>query len=278
MATVRLQTRTERVWRMILLVSSGLVLAFLVAPSFAIVPLSVNDSQFLTYPMRGLTLRWYEDLFGSARWGLSVKNSFFIASAAAMLATFLGTLAAIGLQRASFRGKDLLNGMLLSPMVVPIVIYGVGLYFFFAPLGLTSTYTGIILAHAALGSPFVVVTVTATLSTFDWTMVRAAQSLGARPWTIFRKVMLPLIAPGVASGALFAFATSFDEVVTIILIGGPHRTIPREMFSSIRESISPTIAAAATLMTATAVALLLTLEWLKRRSRRLKAMPAGPPE
>lgn len=276
MAASQIRTPSERIWRVLLLVSAGLVLAFLVAPIFAIIPLSLNDSQFLTYPMRGLTLRWYEDLFGSARWGLSVKNSFFIATTAALLATALGTLAAIGLHRSAFRGKSLLTGLLLSPMVVPIVIYSVGLYFFFAPLGLTSTYTGIILAHAALGSPFVVVTVTATLSTFDWTMVRAAQSLGAAAGTIFRRVMLPLIAPGVASGALFAFATSFDEVITILLIGGPqHRTIPREMFSSIRESISPTIAAAATLMTATAVALLLTLEWLKRRSRRLKAVAAG---
>ena len=269
-----LRTAGERFWRVVLLASSGLVLAFLVAPIFAIVPLSVNDSQFLTYPMRGLTLHWYDELFRSERWGLSVKNSFFIGTLAALIATVLGTLAAIGLLRWGFRGKAMLTGILLSPMVVPIVIYGVGLSFFFAPLGLTSTYTGIILAHAALGSPFVLVTVTATLSTFDWAMVRAAQSLGAGGWTVFRKVMLPLIAPGVASGALFAFATSFDEVVTILLIGGPqHRTIPREMFSSIRESISPTIAAAATLMTATAIALLLTVEALKRRARRLRAGP-----
>ncbi|HEX2885925.1 ABC transporter permease, partial [Vineibacter terrae] len=243
----------------------------------AVLPLSLNDSQFLAYPLRGFTWRWYEELLGSARWGLSVRNSFFIGIMSALLATVLGTLAAIGLNVSDFRGKTALTAILLSPMVVPVVIYAVGLYLFFAPLGLTQTYTGLIMAHAALGAPFVVVTVSAVLASFDWRLVRAAQSLGANPFTVFRTIMLPLLAPGVFSGALFAFGTSFDEVVTLLLIGGPqHRTMPREMFSSLREDISPTIAAAAALMLVTAVLLLVTVEWLKARTARLTRPAPGP--
>jgi putative spermidine/putrescine transport system permease protein len=183
----------------------------------------------------------------------------------------LGTLAAIGLARAHFFGKRVVTAVLLSPLMVPIVIYSVGLYFFFAPIGLTQTYTGLVLAHAALGSPFVVVTVGASLSNFDHNLMRAAASLGAAPLYAFRRVMLPLLAPGVVTGALFAFAVSFDEVVTVLFLAAPEqRTIPREMFSGIRESISPIIAAASVVMVTTAVLLLIAVERLKRRAERLR--------
>ncbi|TWS96609.1 ABC transporter permease [Reyranella sp. CPCC 100927] len=268
------RTTGERCWRLALFIGSGAVLLFLITPILAVVPLSFNDSQFLAYPVRGFTWRWYEELLTSQRWALSVRNSFVIGIAAALLASILGTLAAIGLNISDFRGKASLTAVLLSPMVVPVVIYAVGLYLFFAPLGLTQTYTGLIMAHAALGAPFVVVTVSAVLANFDWALVRAAQSLGAHPITVFRTIMLPLLTPGVLSGALFAFATSFDEVVTLLLIGGPqHRTMPREMFSRLREDISPTIAAAAALMLVTAVLLLITVEWLKARTARMTRSP-----
>ena len=254
---------------------------FLVAPIVAILPLSVSDGEFLVYPIRGYSWRWFEAFFGSEKWRVAVQNSLVIGVAAAALATTLGTLAAIGLARADFRGKRLVTGVLLSPLVVPIVIYSVGLYFFFAPLGLTQTYTGLIAAHAALGSPFVVVTVGAALSNFDHNLMRAAASLGAPPFYAFRRVMLPIVAPGVATGALFAFAASFDEVVTVLFLASPEqRTIPREMFSGIRESISPIIAAASVVMVATAVLLLVAVEWLKRRSAKAAlatpAVAAGP--
>lgn len=181
-------------------------------------------------------------------------------------------MAAVGLARASFRGKGFVTGLVLSPLVVPIVIYAVGLYFFFAPLGLTQSYLGIILAHAALGSPFVVVTVGASLAGFDHNLMRAAASLGAPPLLAFRRVMLPLLLPGVATGALFAFASSFDEVVTVLFLAAPEqRTIPREMFSGLRESLSPIIAAASTVMVVTAMILLAAVEWLKRRAERLRS-------
>jgi putative spermidine/putrescine transport system permease protein len=158
-------------------------------------------------------------------------------------------------------------------MIVPVVIVAVGFYFFFAPLGLTASYTGLIFAHTALGTPFVVITVAATLKGFDDNLARASASLGAAPVTTFFKVILPLIAPGVASGALFAFATSFDEVVVVLMVAGPEqRTLPREMFSGLRENISPTITAVATIMILVSVLMLASLELLRRRNERLRGI------
>src|SRR5690606_31231248 len=156
---------------------------------------------------------------------------------------------------------------------VPVVLTAVGLYFFFAPLGLTNSFTGLIIAHAVLGAPFVVVTVAATLEGFDANLMRAAASLGAPPLLAFRRVMLPIIAPGVVSGALFAFATSFDEVVAVLLLAGPgQHTLTREMFSGIREDINPSILAAACLMVGLSLLLFAAIEVLRRRGRaRMRA-------
>jgi putative spermidine/putrescine transport system permease protein len=251
-------------------IGATLVLFFLLVPIIAIVPLSFSSGNFLIYPLPGFSLRWYEELLTSEKWLPALRNSLIVGISATVAATILGTLAAVGLNRARFPLRGLVMGLLLSPMIVPVVITAIGVYFFFAPLGLTNSYAGLILAHTALASPFVVITVSATLATFDTTMSRAAASLGAAPLTSFRRVTLPLIMPGVASGALFAFATSFDEVVVALMIAGPRqRTLPREMFSGIRESINPTITAVATVLILTAIALLSCLELLRRRTERL---------
>jgi putative spermidine/putrescine transport system permease protein len=245
--------------------STGLVVFFMVMPILAILPLSFNGSQFLTYPMRGTSTQWYTELISSPKWSHAIWNSLLIGSAAAFVATVLGTIAALGLWWSDFRGKALLTAFLLSPMVVPVVVFGVGLSLFLGPLGLVRNYSSIVLAHAALGSPFVVITVGTALASYDRNLTRAALGLGANPLYAFRRVMLPLITPGVLSGAVFAFATSFDEVVVVMLIGGPeHRTLPREMFSAIRENLSPTIAAAATVMTLFAIALITCVQFLRR--------------
>lgn len=265
------KTLQEKVWKGILYAASGAVLFFLMAPILTIIPLSFNGGQFLTYPLDGFSTRWYADFLSSPEWMRALKNSFVIGGAATLLATILGTLAALGLSRADFRGKGLVMALLLSPMIVPLVITGVGFYFFFAPLGLTASYTGLILAHTALATPFVVITVGATLQGFDVNLARAAASLGADGVTTFFRVILPLITPGVASGALFAFATSFDEVVVVLMIGGPEqRTLPREMFSGIRENISPTVTAVATVMILLSILLLAVLELLRRRNERMR--------
>ncbi|KVC18289.1 polyamine ABC transporter permease, partial [Burkholderia pseudomultivorans] len=239
----------ERAWYVALRVLVVLTLLYLILPVLAIVPLSFSSSTFLVYPIPGFSTRWYENLIASDEWRMAAKNSFIVAPSATVVATVLGTLAAIGLTKADFRGKGLLMAVLLSPMIVPVVVVGVGMYLFFAPLGLANTYTGLIAAHAALGVPFVVTTVAATLQGFNHNLVRASLSLGANPVTTFFRVTLPVIAPGVMSGALFAFATSFDEVVvTLFLAGADQTTLPRQMFTGIRENISPTIAALATIL------------------------------
>ena len=246
----------------------GAVLLFLLLPILAIIPLSFSNSSFLAYPIPGWSLQWYENLFTSPDWVRAARNSFIVAPAATLIATVLGTLAAVGLSRGDFPGKGFLMALLIAPMVVPVVVVAVACYLFFAPLGLADTYIGLIVVHAALGAPFVVTTVLATLQGFNYNLVRASASLGAGPLTTFFRVTLPVIAPGVISGALFAFATSFDEVVVTLFIAGPEQsTLPRQMFTGIRENINPTIAAAATLLILFTTALMLVLEWLRGRRR-----------
>jgi putative spermidine/putrescine transport system permease protein len=270
MPTRTTSTAGERIARIALAVLTGAVLVFLVAPIVTIVPLSFSSGSFFQYPLPGFSLRWYEDFFTSSFWLPALKNSLIVGVSATLIATTLGTLAALGLWRARFPAQALLLAVLISPMVVPVIIVAVGVYFAFAPLGLTDGYLGLILAHATLGVPFVVITVLATLSGFDRTLVRAAESLGAPALTTFRRVTLPLILPGVASGAVFAFAASFDEVVVALLMAGPgQRTLPRQMFAGINDNISLTIAAAATLLIVTSLVLMIAVGWLQRRSARM---------
>jgi len=266
-------SRIERIWRWMFLILCACVLLFLIAPILAVMPLSFNQSKFFTYPMPGLSLQWYQDFFGTDRWRTAVMNSVFVGVSTTLLSTFLGTLAALGLSRPSFPYRAAVMSILISPMIVPVVITSVGMYFFYVKIGLINTYLGIILAHTALATPFVVITVTATLIGFDHSLSRAAAGLGAPPVTVFRKVILPLILPGVISGALFAFVTSFDEVVVVLFIASPEqRTLPRVMFAGIREEISPTITAAATLLIGFAILMLTTVELLRRRSERLRGI------
>lgn len=245
-----------------------LVLLFLLLPILVIIPLSFSDSTFLSYPVPGWSLRWYDNLFSSAEWARATRNSFIVAPLATVLATVLGTMAAVGLARVNFFGKGLLMSLLIAPMVVPVVVVAVSTYLFFARIGLNDTYLGLVLVHAALGAPFVLTTVLATLQNFNNNLIRASLSLGAGPLTTFFRVTLPIIAPGVISGALFAFATSFDEVVVTLFIAGPSQvTLPRQMFTGIRENINPTIAAVATLLIIFTTTLMLGLEWLRGRRR-----------
>jgi putative spermidine/putrescine transport system permease protein len=263
----------ESAWRYALWAICVLVLAFLILPILIIVPLSFSSGTFLTFPLPGLSLRWYQEFFTSAPWQLSLRNSLVVASATTALATVLGTLAALGLTRARLPGQTLLMGLIVSPMVVPLVIVAVGVYFAYAPFGLTSSLVGLTLAHTALAAPFVVITVSATLQGFDPNQARAGASLGASPVVVFRRIILPLILPGVISGALFAFVTSFDEVVVAVFVTGPaERTLPRQMFNGIRENISPVIAAAETFVILISVLLLSVLEVLRRRNERLRGI------
>ena len=247
---------------------------FLVAPILVIVPLSFNAEPYFTFTEGMLrldpdawSLRWYEAILDDEAWSRALVNSLLIGAASTILATTLGTLAALGLASPSMPGRNLVTAVLISPMITPIIIVAVGVFFFYSSLGLAQTHAGLIFAHAALGAPFVVITVTATLAGFDRTVMRAAASLGAGPLRRFFRIQLPLIAPGVFSGGLFAFAASFDEVVVVLFLGGlEQRTIPRQMWAGIREQISPAILALAVFLIVFAVVVLLTVEWLRNRS------------
>ena len=273
MALPAYATTSEKIGYWALRVFVGLVLLFLISPILAIMPLSFNSDTYFTYPMPGFSLRWYEDFFGNERWQKALRTSIVLALGTTVLATTLGTLAALGLARANLPARATIMAILISPMIVPVIISAIGMFFFYARWGLAGTMVGLILAHTALATPFVVITVTATLSSFDKTLMRAGESLGASPRTVFFRVVMPLILPGMISGALFAFVTSFDEVIVVLFVAGPEQNIlPRQMFSGIRELISPTITAAASVLIVFSTAMLLIVEMLRRRSERLRGI------
>ncbi|MDG2475183.1 MAG: ABC transporter permease [Paracoccaceae bacterium] len=276
----------------------GLIFLFLIAPILIVFPLSFNKEPYfsftegmLAFNSEAFSLRWYidilhngmikpeaiegwwSDLWINSQWIRSIKNSFIIGIFATLLATGLGTLAAIGLSRSEMPFRRPIMALLISPMIVPLVIIASGMFFFFSDIGIAKTYLGVIVAHAILGTPYVIITVTATLVGFDQSLTRAAASLGANPFRTFFKVQMPLILPGVVSGALFAFITSFDEVVVVLQVADVRqRTIPRQMFSGIREQISPTILAVATILVILSILLLTIVELLRRRSERLRGV------
>jgi putative spermidine/putrescine transport system permease protein len=277
MAAAAYATPLEKTWYYTFRILCGMIFFFLMAPIIVIIPLGFNSIPFFTYPMEGFSLRWYEEIFGdspiSILWQRSIVNSVLVAVSATILASSLGTMAALGLTRADFPFKSLVTAILISPIIVPIVVTAIGMFYFYAKIGLASTLTGIILAHTALGVPFVVITVSATLAGFDHNMLRAGAILGAGPLTVFRKVTLPIITPGLASGALFAFATSWDEVVVVLFLASTEQhTVPRRMWSGIRELLSPTIIAAATLLIIVSICLMLSMEALRRRGERLRGV------
>ena len=258
---------------------AGAVLFFLILPILVIVPLSFNSQPYFTFTAEMLafeadaySLRWYKTIVENPNWLLAIQNSFIVGVFATIVATLLGTIAAVGLASSEMPFRRTITALLLSPMIVPLIIIAAGMFFFYTRFGLVGTFPGLIIAHAALGIPFVIVTVTATLVGFDRSLYNAGLSLGTGPVRTFMRVVLPLIRPGVISGALFAFVTSFDEVVLVLFLAGPdQRTIPRQMFSGLREQINPTILAVATLLIVISICLLVTIELLRRRSERLRS-------
>lgn len=220
MALPTYATPLDRVWYYSFRVICSLIFAFLVIPILVIIPLSFNSEPYFTYPMPGYSLRWYEEFFNSPQWLLGLKNSIIVGIFATLVASVLGTLAALGLNRAEFPGKSAILGVLISPIIVPIVITAAGMFYFYSRIGLTGSLAGLAFAHATIGVPFVIITVSATLAGFDNNLVRAGASLGASPVRTFFKITMPLILPGIVSGGLFAFITSWDELVIAIFLAG----------------------------------------------------------
>ena len=273
----------QKAWFYGFRVLCGLIFFFLIAPIIIIIPLSFNAEDFFTFTPGMLaldpeaySLDHYRDFFYNPNWQQPLWNSIRIAPAATVLSVALGTLAAIGLSQSHVPFQGAIMAILISPMIVPLIISAAGMYFFYSRIGLQGTYLGVVLAHAALGIPFVIITVTATLVGFDKSLTRASASLGADPVTTFFKVQMPLILPGVISGGLFAFITSFDEVVVVLFVGSAgQKTLPWQMFTGLREQISPTILAAATILVAISILLLTVVELLRRRSERLRGLSPG---
>ncbi|NAZ35765.1 ABC transporter permease [Rubellimicrobium sp. CFH 75288] len=270
----------QRIWHYGFRILCGLIFFYLIAPILVIIPLSFNAQNFFTFTPEmlaldpaGYSLRHYRDFFTNIDWQLPLWNSLKIAPMATLIAVTLGTLAAVGLSQSHVPFRRAIMAVLISPMIVPLIISAAGMYFFYSRIGLQGTYWGVVLAHAALGIPFVIITVTATLVGFDRSLTRAAASLGAGPLRTFWRVQLPLILPGVIAGGLFAFVTSFDEVVVVMFMGAAgQKTLPWQMFTGLREQISPTILAAATVLVAVSVVLLAVLELLRRRNERLRGL------
>ncbi len=257
------------------LVFAVAVVTFLVAPLLAILPLAFTSSAFLTYPIPALSTRWFQELVAADAWRRSIVNSLIIGLGTTVLATVLGTAASLGLRGRNIPFPTAVKTLFLLPMVVPAVVLGVGMQVLFVRLGIANTYLGVIFAHTVVAIPFVIVSVTGALAGIDRRVERAAESLGAGPLTVFRRVTLPLAMPGVLTGAVLAFATSLDEVVLTLFVAGPNqRTLARQMFSTIRENISPAIAAAAFIFIVGTILIAGLVMWQRDRAKATKAAGA----
>jgi putative spermidine/putrescine transport system permease protein len=250
----------------------GSILLFLVLPIFIVIPISLSSSKFLEFPPKGFSLQWYKNFFGTKEWVMATLNSLKIATMTSFLASVLGIPAALTLARQTFKGKQFIYSFLLLPMILPVIIVAIAIYFHFVKLKILGNIYALTLAHTILAIPVVLITVSASLQGFDQTLEYAAMSLGANRLKTFFKVTFPIIRPGVISGALFAFITSFDEIVVAIFLSGYRAvTLPRHMWSSIREEIDPTIAAVSSLLIFTSIFLLLSVAYIRRRGEQLRS-------
>lgn len=258
-------THLGRLW---LYVLAGLVMLFLILPVFIVIPMSFSDSRFLRFPPQGFSLRWYESYLLSTEWMLATWVSFKVAVLTTLLATPLGIAAAYGLHVSKVKLARVITIALISPLIIPIIILGVGIFYLYVKLGIVNTVLGLVLAHSILAIPFVVVTVSSGLQQYDLDQERAARSLGASRFTAFRTITFPQIRGSVVAGALFAFITSLDEVVIALFIsGGENTTLTRRMFMGLRDEIDPTIAAISSLLIVLSVLLLGLLQLVNRNAR-----------
>jgi putative spermidine/putrescine transport system permease protein len=272
---------SERIFRRLQIVYCGLVLAFLLAPVLIVIPMAFSSSRYLTFPPPGFSLQYFDEVFfgeisreggkASKDWLGALKNTILIGTTTSVIATVLGTSTAIGLVRSRFPGKALLMAFVISPMIVPLIITAVGMFFLYVQLNLIGSFAGMVIAHSVLAAPFVVIVVSATLYGVDPNLERAAVGLGASPARAFMTVTVPIISPGVITGALFAFITSFDEVVVaLFLSGASYRTLPVRMFEGLRFEIDPAISAVGTLVIVVASLVLGTSIFLQRHAERMR--------
>ena len=245
---------------------AGCALAFLALPIVIVIPMSFSSASTLAFPPPGVSLRWYQSFLEDPKWLQAAVNSAIIAAIASTGAMILGTIAAYGLVRGSFPGKRLIESNFIAPLVVPPVVKAVALYIAYAKLGLLGTYGGLILAHMILGVPYVVILMSVAIRSFDVRIEQVAASLGAPFVTIFRRILLPNLAPSVIASWIMAFIVSFDEIIITFFVFGNRDTIPKRMFTLLEQKVDPTITAIATMLIAISVLTLVTTIWLLRRA------------
>jgi putative spermidine/putrescine transport system permease protein len=253
--------------RVLMAALGGLTVFYLLAPTLVIVPMSFTGARILSFPPEGFSLQWYGRMLTDRQWSTAMVNSAEVAVLTAILATVLGTLAALALTRGRFPGRAAMNGLVLAPLIVPVVIIAIGMFSLYVQWRISGSIVGLVLAHTALAVPFVVVSVSASLRTMDRNLELAAANLGADPRRTFTRITLPMILPGVLAGAIFAFITSWDEVVVaIFLTSARFRTLPVEMWEQVRQVVDPTVAAVATTLLAVTTALLLIALVVRRQA------------
>jgi putative spermidine/putrescine transport system permease protein len=253
--------------RLLLLALGTLTVLFLLAPMLVIVPMSFTRSPILSWPPEGVSGQWYQKIVTDPQWSRGFVNSAQVAVLTAVVAAAVGTLAALGIVRGRFPGKSIVNALVLSPLIVPVVIVGIGFFSFYARLRLAGSLPGLVLAHSALALPFVIVNVGTALRTMDRNLEMAAANLGADPVRVFWRITFPIILPGIFAGALFAFITSWDEVVvSIFMTTARFRTLPVEMWEQVRQVVDPTVAAVATSLMAVTTTMLLLVFVVRRQA------------
>ncbi len=246
----------------------ALVLLYLILPVIIIVPMSFSNTRFLTFPPPGLSLRWYSDFLGNPAWMRATEISLGVAALTALIATPLGVAAAYAIANSTLRIMRALQIVLLMPLIVPIIIVAIGIFFVYAKVGLLATLPGLVLADVMLGLPYVITAVLAGLRGFDPTQEMVARSLGMNRLRAFLAVTLPQIKASVISGAIFAFISALDEtIVALFISGGEYQTLTKRMFTALRDEIDPTIAAISSLLTAASFALVMLVAFNNRRQR-----------
>jgi putative spermidine/putrescine transport system permease protein len=253
--------------RLLMAALGALTVFYLLVPTLVIIPMSFTEASIMSFPPKGFSLQWYEHMFTDRQWSTGMLNSAEVAILTAILATVLGTLAALGLTRGRFPGRSVVNGLLLTPLIVPVVIIAIGMFSLFVQWRIAGSLLGLVAAHTALALPFVVVNVGTSLRTMDRNLELAAANLGANPRRAFMRITLPIILPGVLAGAIFAFITSWDEVVVaIFLTTARFRTLPVEMWEQVRQVVDPTVAAVATTLLVVTTVLLMLLLVVRRQA------------
>jgi putative spermidine/putrescine transport system permease protein len=253
--------------RILMAALGGLTVFYPLAPTLVIVPMSFTEASILSFPPEGFTLQWYERMVTDRQWSTGIVNSAQVATLTAIFATVLGTLAALALSRGRFPGRTLVNALALSPLIVPIVVIAIGMFGLFVQWRLSGSLAGLVVAHTALALPFVAVAVGTSLRTMDRNLELAAANLGANPRRSFFHITFPIILPGVLTGAIFAFITSWDEVVVaIFMTSARFRTLPVEMWEQVRQAVDPTVAAVSTTLLVVTTVLLFLLLVVRRQA------------